>query len=304
MKNKKFTILSCLFLLSASLFIIPTYIVSGDQSFYQNSKAIDLASDNQRKIGITNSEGSSRKRYIGIWTEDYMQYGQSQGAIIANIAKNAPVQGLLRLNDVIFAINEKKVLSSQDVIDAIPLIPSSRDRVEFDILRNEEVLTASCSCIYIPPVNLEPFYQAIAPCSLRTVEDSSGDKIVVAPVAYIVHLCNIGGIEAFERQAKDASQKDPIGAYHTLHREKWFGNGVHDFAIPAVFLRSELQSEIMNLFLEAFAHFNTTNGKKSCYLIHHNSNAGRQNLSLSIEPIEIEVDTFIGNYKFIREWKW
>lgn len=293
---------NCLILLSGSLFIVLTLIVSGEQSFDQSSKAIKRANDPKRKIGITSSGGLSKKRYIGIWTEDYMQFGQSQGAIVNNIARNSPVQDILQLDDVILAIDGKKVLSSQNLIDSIPLIPPSRDSVVFNILRDEEVLSISCACIYMPPVNPEPFYEEMAPCSLRTVKDGSGNKVIVAPIAYIAYLYNEGGMDAFERTAKELSQKNSIGVYHTLRQGKWFNKGIHDVVIPAAFLRGDLRGEIKNLFPKAFAHFDKTVGKKSCYIIHNSDKTKRLNLDWSFQPIDIRTDTFISNYKFIGEF--
>ena len=282
---------------SIVIFFGLTLAVSADQRSGESTKTIKNGTKQLPPKNTTTSP-PNKKRFIGIWTADYMQSGISAGAIVNNIAKNSPAEQVLRLDDVILFLDGKKVLSSQDVIDVIPLIPSSRNSVVFDILRNKHMLSVSCECLYIPPIDLTPLREISVPCSLRVVLDGSGNTVIVAPMAYVAHLYNERGFEIILEEIGEITQLRSSGVYNTLEQGKWYAEGFHDFAIPTALFRRDLQAQIMRTFSGVLAHFNETEEKQSCYVIQGNDKTEGQKLVWSVKSNITDTNKHIGEYNF------
>ena len=280
-----------LLIVSVHSFIALIFIVQGDQSLDESTNTISVTREHQKPFTTTRQ---TKKRFIGIWTADYMQFGVPSGAIVNNIAKNSPAAQFLRLDDVILAINGKNVRSSQDLIDAIPLIPPSLDHVMFDIDRDGNALSVSCTCLYSPPINLTPIFETAAPCSLRLVQDRVGNKIIVAPMAYVAHLYRKGSMASFETKVKEVAQQGVIGVYHSLRRNTWYTKGIHDLAVASNLINPRFRNEIATTLSEALAHYDKTKEKQSCYVIHPKSESDSRDLIWSVNTKPIGTNQIIG----------
>jgi len=225
---------------------------------------------------LFHSEGHStsqniQRKSLGILVRDYVEGGRVDGAIVENVVRGMPAEGVIFPGDIIQEVEGRVIISAQDMINVVKTIPKHLNSVALSIIRNGESKFVLAK-LGVPPLGKEDFVRKSIPCLIRTALDKKGNLLYIAPTDYLLQFKKTSIARVWEEIREDGLQmySSTVGVFQTLDSSKWCQRESPDFIIPVDLLLVGQWDHVFLLLDLVFQDYVGNSRRNTSYVVHNN----------------------------------